>query len=214
MATATAILTPASNTTPATVSVPTRELSGAQWVSRFPTSASLDDLVSPFRAAATNFVAALGAAGATVVIAATRRPPERAYLMHWSWAIVNLNQDPRTVPAKAGVNIKWDHESGDGSYNAQQSIAAAQAMVNGYSIQNLNVAPALNSKHIQGQAIDMSISWTGVLKINNASGTVVEINTTPRTGMNTDLATVGATYGVIKFVGGDADKPHWSDNGH
>jgi hypothetical protein len=32
--------------------------------------------------------------------------------------------------------------------------------------------------------------------------------------MNAVLATVGATYGVIKFVGGGTDKPHWSDNGH
>lgn len=214
MTTTQTTLTPTTNTTPAPVSVSTRELSGSQWVSRYPTSTSVNDLTSPFREAVSNFVAALQAAGASVTISATLRPAERAYLMHWSWTIVNTTQDPRTVPSITGVDIKWDHENADGSYNSQASTDAAQAMVDGYGIQNLNVAPALNSKHIQGTAIDMTITWSGNLVINNASGTAVTITSTPRTGMNSDLATVGATYGVIKFVGGAADKPHWSNNGH
>jgi hypothetical protein len=87
-------------------------------------------------------------------------------------------------------------------------------MVNGYGISGLNVAPALNSRHTQKQAIDMNISWSGTLTINNASGTAVTISSNPKTGMNSELHTVGATYGVIKFVGGNSDKPHWSNDGH
>lgn len=204
--------TPASDAAPAGVAG--MEPSGAQWVARYPTSTSIDDLVSPFREAAGNFVSALQAAGASVSISATRRPAARAYLMHWAWLIVNSGQDPRTIPAMPGVDIMWDHENADGTYDGGRSTAAAQAMVDGYGIENLNVAPALNSKHIQGQAIDMTISWTGNLTINDASGSAVTITSAPKSGMNSDLATVGASYGVIKFVGGASDKPHWSDNGH
>jgi hypothetical protein len=60
----------------------------------------------------------------------------------------------------------------------------------------------------------MTISWTSDLSINNQSGTAVVIKAEPKTGMTADLAKVGATYGVIKFVGGATDAPHWSDDGH
>ena len=133
--------------------------------------------------------------------------------MHWSWKIVKQDADPRNVPARDGVSIRWDHPSPDGTYNAQGSVAAAQAMVIGYGINNLRVAPSLNSRHIEGNAIDMSISWDGVLTINNASGRAVTIATVPRTGMNTSLHVVGATYNVTKYSGGAADKPHWSNDG-
>lgn len=173
------------------------------------------DCAPPFGTNLAAFIAALAAAGATVSISATLRPSQRAYLMHWCWSIVNVNADPQAIPSLAGVNIAWAHTNAQGAYDTAASVAAAQAMVNAYGMQNLNTAPALNSsKHIAGLAVDMSISWTGTLTINNQSGTAVEIATLPRTGMNTALHAVGATYGVVKFVGGDADKPHWSDDGH
>jgi len=208
MATIQAALTPATNTAPAVANIPAKELSGAQWVGRFPGSASVEDCAAPFKAALTSFIAALHAAGATVNVAATYRPVERAYLMHWSWEIVNADVDPKTIPSMAGVNINWDH--GDNA----KSVQAAQAMINGFGMQNLNVSPALASKHIDREAVDMSISWTGDLAIKNADGTSTTIKSDPKTGMNADLKTVGATYGVMKFVGGDHDKPHWSSNGH
>jgi hypothetical protein len=170
--------------------------------------------VEPFKANLTAFIAALTAAGAAVSVAATLRPAQRAYLMHWCWSIVNANADPRTTPAMAGVNIAWVHTDSNGVYDAAASIAGAKAMVNAYGMQNLNTAPALNSKHISGLAVDMSIIWAGDLSINNKSGMAVVITSSPRTGMNADLHAVGATYGVIKYVGGSADVPHWSDNGH
>ena len=208
MATAQAALTPAANTAPAVVSIPAKELSGAAWVARFPGSASIDDCVAPFKTGLASFKAALDAAGVTVSIAATYRPAERAYLMHWSWEIVNSDADPKTIPSKSGVNINWDH--GENT----KSVQAAQAMVNGFGMKNLDVSPALASKHIDREAVDMSISWTGDLAIKNADGTTTNIKSDPKTGMNAELKKVGATYGVMKYVGGDADKPHWSSNGH
>ncbi len=116
--------------------------------------------------------------GAQVTISATKRPEERAYLMHWSWMIAKGHYDASKVSAKAGVNINWWH--GDQA----KSEAAAQEMVDGYGINNLQVAPSLKSRHIEGNAIDMSISWSDSLKIKNADGTDVSITSTPRDGTN------------------------------
>jgi hypothetical protein len=214
MATAQAQLTPTANTSPATVSVPTAELSGPQWVARFPGSNQVSDCAAPFSTNLQSFISAMEAAGATVTVSATYRPPERAYLMHWAYVIANQGQDPRTVPAMAGVNIKWDHAAADGSFSSEASVSAAQAMVLSYGMQSLNTPPALSSRHTMRLAVDMSIAWTGDLTINKADGTSTTITSTPKTGMNTDLKAVGATYSVIKYVGGNADKPHWSDTGH
>jgi hypothetical protein len=209
----TAVLTPTTDATPATATA-TNELSGAQWVARFPTSVLVTDCADPFKDGLTRFVAALEAAGAVVSIAATFRPMERAYLMHWSWMISKKDYDPQTVPTASGVNIEWTHRDAKGAYAADASKAAANAMVNGYGMQNLGTAPALNSRHTEGLAVDMSISWSGNLTIANADNTSITIKTTPKSGMNTDLHAVGATYNVMKYVGGDKDKPHWSSDGH
>lgn len=204
--TATATLTPTTDQTPAVAEI-SNELSGVQWVARFPGSVSTSDLTSTFGSATDNFIAAMEQAGAAVTNRFTFRPPERAYLMHWSWKIVR-GTDPSSVPTMSGVNIEWVHATNNAS------TQAAQAMVNGFQLQNLQVAPSLTSRHTQGKAIDMSISWSGNLSIVNSSGEVVLISTAPRTGMNLRLQAVGASYGVIKFLGGDADKPHWSTDGH
>ncbi len=134
--------------------------------------------------------------------------------MHWSWSIVNSNANPQAIPEMGGVDIQWDHYTSEGSYSSSASKDAAQEMANAYGIRNLRVVPSLNSKHIQGNAIDMTISWSGTLAITNATGQTVNITTNPRSGMNSNLHRVGASYGVLKFVGGESDMPHWSNNGH
>jgi hypothetical protein len=177
------------------------QLSGKAWVARFPTSRSILDLKPPFISKMANFHNALIKAGAKVKINATLRPPERAYLMHWSFKIATGVIDPIQVPAMPGVDIIWSH--GD----LEKSRSAAQEMVTGYGIAH---PPALTSNHIRGLAIDMSITWSGTLKIKDAAGSVVGIGT-PRSGGNTRLHKVGKSFGVIKLV---SDPPHWSDNGH
>ena len=177
------------------------ELSGPQWVQRFPTSRSIFDLKPPFLAKMTAFYNALTTAGARVSITATLRPAERAFLMHWSYKIANQGQNPQTVPRMAGVNINWWHG------NSVSSRNAARQMVEGYGIA---FPPALNSIHIQGWAIDMGVSWDGTLQIKDGTGATRSIGA-PRAGSNTALHQVGRTYGVIKLP---SDPPHWSVNGH
>jgi len=185
------------------------ELSGPQWVARFPTSTSTVDLVQPFRAAVDRFISAMRVAGARVTISATYRPPERAYLMHYSYGIAREGLDPRNVPARGGVNIRWLHTDAQGRPDLPASRNAASQMVDGYQIA---YRPALTSRHTEGRAIDMNISWQGDLVITDANQQQVTITSTPRTGAgNTDLHAVGATFGVIKLV---TDPPHWSDDGH
>jgi hypothetical protein len=214
MATAQAVLTPTTDTTPAVVEVQPGELSGAAWHPRFPASNRIEDCVEPFRQALSLFVEALEAASASVTITNTYRPLERAYLMHWCWRIVNQGADPRAVPTLPGVAIIWAHTDSAGAYSASRSVTAARAMVNAYGIQNLGIPPALNTRHSLRLAVDMSISWSGTLEITDGIGNEVVISTLPRSGMNAKLKEVGGTYGVFKFVGGNSDRPHWSDNGH
>ena len=207
--TTTAPLTPTTNTAPAIVSV-TPELSGPVWCSRFPGSSATSALTPDFRDKCNAFIAAIVAAGGVKDIAATYRPRERAYLMHWAHKIVKNGFNPALVPPMAGVNIKWDHPT------LVASVQAARQMSTVFQIGGLaaNTPPSLNTLHMSREAIDMSISWTGTLNIANKDGTITAINTTPRTGMNLQLKAVGLTYGVKKFVNGNADKPHWSTTGH
>ncbi len=213
MATAQARLTPTTDTTPAVVSIPAKEPSGAQWVSRFPGSRDIDDCATPFKEALQSFVDALEEAGAKVRLSATFRPVERAYMMHWAWMIWKGQADPQKIPAKDGVLIKWDHVGDDGIYSKDKSVAAATAMVNGFDIDDLKVAPALESEHTKRLAVDMTISWTGDLTIKTADGKSTTIKSDPKSGMNKDLHDVGAGYGVIKYNRRGVDKPHWSSTG-
>lgn len=213
MPTAQALLTPTSDTTPATVSISANEPSGAHWVSRFPSSRSISECSEPFKSNLTSFVSALKDAGVMVKISATLRPPERAYMMHWCWLIAKGKADPKNVPSMNGVPIKWDHEA-DGKYSKEKSIAAAKEMLIGFGMQKLGTAPALDSKHIRGLAVDMNVTWAGALTIKDANNKSIIINTQPTDGMNKELHAVGATYCVIKYNAGGVDKPHWSDTGN
>lgn len=184
-------------------------LSGAAWVEKFPNSSSVDDLVEPFRANADKFIAALKAAGAKVTVNATLRPKERAYLMHWSFRIARENYDPQQVGAMDGVEIEWVHRDALGNKMAVESKGAAEEMVNGYDVV---YRPVLVSRHTQGLAIDMDISWaSSLLQIEDASGKKVTIKSGARNGGNPQLHVVGRTYGVVKLV---TDPPHWSSDGH
>ncbi|MGZ8340853.1 MAG: hypothetical protein ACXWU9_14855 [Telluria sp.] len=191
----------------------TENFSGSLWVNRYPGSVRICDLRYPFRTYAEAFIDALQRAGAKVTIAATYRPPQRAYLMRCAWLIANGKADPQQMPEMAGVDIRWDHLDSNGKYSNLASIAAAKEMVAGFGIQRLGVAPSLKSRHTMGFGIDMAIAWTRKLTIQDATGHAVEIATIPRSGMNVALGRVGASYGVIKYNKAGRDEPHWSDNG-
>jgi len=133
--------------------------------------------------------------------------------MHWAWLIVKRNLDPAIVPPMDGVDIVWMHEDSDGNYSRQLSVAAARAMVVGFDIEHLGIAPSLQSRHTLGYGIDMNISWNGILTIPDADGNIVQIKTSPRSGLNLQLRRVGESYGVVKYNRAGRDDPHWSDNG-
>ena len=196
MATVQVTMTPSTDTAPAEVSIPARELSGVVWVARFPTSIDTADLIEPFQTNINNFLAAIVTAGGTRAIKATYRPAERAYLMHYCSKLSKGEIAAASIPAMEGVNIEWVHST------EVASKAAATAMAGGYGIV---YPPALISNHSKRTAIDVVISGMVGKTIANATGTRVTI------AQQSDLNAVGATYGVIKLV---SDPPHWSDDGH
>jgi hypothetical protein len=181
-------------------------LSGVAWwdanQARFPNSSAIADLSPAFRPKLEAFVKALRDAGASVSITAGNRDATRAYLMHYCWNVANGTVKPSAVPPRAGCDIGWDH--GDDA----KSRAAAKEMVQRFGIV---FGPSLTSNHIGGEAVDMTISWTGTLNVEDANGTVRALGA-PRSGAkNTGLHAVGATYGVRKLA---SDAPHWSLTGH
>lgn len=189
--------------------MPPKTLSGASWVAKFPTSTSTADLVDPFKSNVSSFIAALQKAGATVSIGATLRPKQRAYLMHWSFRIAKQGYDPTKVPGMTGVDIEWVHRTPAGHVDLKASRSAASEMVAGYGIV---YRPALSSRHTEGKAIDMTVTWSAAdLTIAPPKGTPVSIKSKPRDGGNPELHKVGKSFGVIKLV---SDPPHWSSDGH
>ena len=105
-----------------------------------------------------------------------------------------------TAAAAAGININWDHG------NLATSKAKAGEMVTGYDIA---YAPALNSRHTEGKAIDWTITWTGSLMIAKKDETT-KLDCTGSGSSSGYPHKVGASYGVHKLV---SDPPHWSTDG-
>ena len=184
-----------------------KDLSGKIWVERFPDAKTTEALAADFRPGCEAFIAAMRAAGATVTVRSTRRPVERAYLMHFCWRISKQTINPQNVPPKSGVDIEWVHRKPDGSPDLAASRAAAKAMVDAYGIV---FQPALNSRHSEGHAIDMTIAWNGDLAVAKRDKTTTTIASAPRDGTNLALRKVGKTYGVVK---NPKDRPHWSTDG-
>jgi len=179
--------------------------SGAYWVSQFPGQATTDSLEPQFRARFLDFQSAMENSGIQVTISAAFRPPERAYMMHWSWMIVRNQVDPADVPAYPGVDIVWNHAD---------AVAGAQEMVDGFGINHISVAPALHSRHTEGKAVDTNLSWTGDIQILDGNNNVASIKGPPRNATHPDLIKVGATYLVYHFSPSSADPYHWSSDGH
>ncbi len=177
-------------------------LSGSHWIDQFPTSRSINDLASPFKERVQAFHKALVEAGAQIIIAATYRPRERAYLMHYAAKIERGQITPEDVPAMPGIDIDWIH------YTQAESMKASEKMVDAYGIGGNPVA--LQSLHTEKLAIDWNITWEGILKIKDARGQIIEIGSPFNGALNENLYRVGASYGVFKLP---SDPPHWSVNG-
>jgi hypothetical protein len=180
------------------------QLSGAAWwhanQGLYPNSASISDLAPDFGDKAKRFIATMRAGGASVSVSSTRRNKIRAYLMHYSWTISSGEIAPADVPAEPGCTIIWDH------HDAERSRKAAQDMRDLFGLVH---EPSLKSRHIEGNAVDMVIGWTGTINIRDAAGKQVTLST-PANGSNPVLHKIGASYGVIKLL---SDPPHWSSDG-
>lgn len=185
---------------PGPAPVDPKKLSGSHWVSKFPTSTSLSSLASPFKENVTRFIDCLRDNGATVVVSATRRPKERAYLMHYSFRIARDSLASTSVPTMTGVDIEWTHPS------QSKTMEAAEAMVRGYDIV---YEPALDSKHVDGLAIDMTISGLPrVLKWKeNGKDVAEDIGTDSSGASNRLLHKVAWKYFQVRKL--NSDPPHW-----
>jgi hypothetical protein len=188
------------------------EKSGRFWVSwaneNAKNSSSVNDLAEPFQSNVKAFLQALKDAGCDVTVSVTRRSGKRAYLFHWSW-LIGLGKVPASDATPLdGVDIDWDHGSDS------ESQQGAREMIEGFGLAvppSSTNAPALNSNHIDGQAIDMAIEWTGTANIAKKDGAVVPVEFMPNVNKNIALHLVGASYGVRKLI---TDTPHWSFDGH
>jgi hypothetical protein len=193
----------------AQASADTRVLSGSAWVAEYPTGTTIAELTdATFKANVQAFhdamvVAATPENALNISISASFRPVERAHLMHYAFRVHNGTTTPaaaNTASAAAGININWDHG------NLATSKAKAGEMVTAYDIA---YAPALNSRHTEGKAIDWTITWTGSLMIAKKDETT-KLDCTGSGSSSGFLHKVGASYGVHKLV---SDPPHWSTDG-
>ena len=180
-----------------------REPSGPDWVGRFPDAGTTAALDPAFRPGCEAFIAAMKEAGISVEVASTRRPVERAYLMHYCWRIFKQTLNSQNVPAKAGVDIEWMHRDAGGAVDLAASRKAAAAMVRRYGIA---FQPSLTSRHVEGKAIDMTIRWRGNVTLVDGQGARRAI----ASSFNQDLRRVGRSYGTVKHP---SDAPHWSTDG-
>ncbi len=187
------------------------EKSGTYWVTWANTHAknshSLDDLSEPFKSNVKAFIKALKDAGATVTVSTTKRSDKRAYLFHCSWKIAQGKCKAADAEKMTGVNIQWDHGSDT------DSKKSAEKMVSGFGLAvppRSSNPPALTSNHISGKAIDITIKWTGILKVKNKKGAEVSVPYKQNVNQNTALHSIGESYSVKKIK---TDAPHWSYNG-
>ena len=117
----------------------------------------------------------------------------------WNWKGAQMDiSNIRNCTNRCHIHFNWLGEAHD----------AAKAMATGYALAS---RPASSSNHTSGTAIDLTISWTNNLVLADKNGRTITISSEPKNGNNTDLHSVGATYGVLKL---GSSKNHWSEDGH
>jgi hypothetical protein len=188
-----------------------RKNSGKKWVTwanaHAKNSSKVEDLDATFKPKVKEFIKALNDSGAVVEISTTKRSAKRAYLFHWSWKISQGKCVPSDAEKMIGVDIEWDHGE------IEKSKAGALEMVQGFGLavppRSTN-PPSTTSNHITGKAIDMTIKWSGSIKVKNKTKTEVQVSFASNANTNTVLHAIGESYGVKKLK---TDAPHWSFNG-
>jgi hypothetical protein len=196
------------------------EESGGNWATwanaNYPADDRVDALGDPFRSNVRAFLLAVAdstdsATGRAPIpqIIQVYRPPERAYLLHWSWQIATQAGSPGEADqlcVPGGMHIIWQHYRTDGSLDGSGALDAARAMTNAF---RLSTFPAYPTKHSERTAIDMFIEWHGTLTLTNASDSIVTVSGPSNSRQSQTFQNVGRTFGVIK----GSSLNHWSDTG-
>jgi hypothetical protein len=86
-------------------------------------------LTPSFKAKTGKFIEALKAAGVKAKPAATYRPKERAYLMHYWCKIDRSKISADKVPPVESVDIEWVHRDATGKMDVEAPRAAAREMM-------------------------------------------------------------------------------------
>ena len=148
------------------------------------------------------------------------RSQKKAYLMHYSWKIgmeaINPEEiisipdfDPNVIPEedpwKGSLKISWLVYAPDGSIDF---IATKKASLNYVSAIPRYVYRAAYpaGKHPQRKAVDITVKWSGTLKIRDASGNIHFLREPRESATNAELWRIGDGYKVYKLP---ADRPHW-----
>ena len=184
--------------------------SGIYWVTwanaHAKNSNKVDDLEITFENGVKTFVKALTDAGATVDISTTKKVIKE-HIFFTSLGKLHKVSVTHLRQKKIAVDIEWDH--GD----LTKSKAGALEMVNGFGLavppRSIN-PPSLTSNHINGKAVDMTIKWTGTIKVKKKDRSEVSVTYSPNVNTNIVLHSIGVSYGVKKLK---TDAPHWSYNG-
>jgi hypothetical protein len=217
------------------VSIRVNEPSGKSWstiadTAGFIASNNISELDPDFKTKVESFKEALSDAGVTDInIKSTFRAKERAYLMHYAWILAGYKCKPtdkvdfNNVPENPNVFIEWKHFDSNGKLDISASANAAKEMVVAFGIDPKNsLPPALDSLHTVRKAIDLTISWTGKIKVKDAEGNEIEIDSEKSNmdnagdinhNLNEDLIKVGNSFGLYKLANPKSDPNHWSING-
>jgi len=202
-----------------------RTLSGKKWRKiadeKWNKSSKIDDLSSTFKPKFEKFKKVLNDNGITESIDTTKRPYERAYLMHYAWKIAKDKIKPENVPAQKGVDINWDHGDKEKSKKAAQSMVSAFGMI---------AMASLTSNHLKGNAVDMALDFSKFNKDRKLTYKVkdkdtvriIKIDDEAKVGVSAkgkkiasigdrELSKAGADFGVKRAL--DTDIVHWSTTG-
>lgn len=201
------------------VEVKKLRLSGKEWVKEYKDRASIEDLSSPFKENVKDFLKSLDEAKnetpqakITYHVSSTRRPYERAVLMHYCHKVANNKitpQQAQQATEKENIPINWIHTDSNGNYSEEISREKALEMVEAYG---MAYPASLTSHHVRGNAIDMTITWQSSFTIKDKIGKVHTIDTHSNGAENETLRVVGETYGVKRTL--EKDPPHWSLEGN
>jgi hypothetical protein len=186
-----------------------KKLSGKDWCSVYPCSASISSLNPAFASSLRGFLNALGSP--CYVVLETWRSEERNWLMYYSWQIAREGLDPAAVPQNNKIHINWVHD------DLNSSVNAAEEMV---KIFKMDVRPGIKSYHVTRNAVDMFVFWNAseanpkIICDNNGNKYTFTKSKSASEPPDANLKKIAASYGVRYpgyVINGTEDVVHWEN---